>query len=246
MSVFERRGLPIRDVFDSSFDDVQYVPHLRFSDSRKLLERRVVDLPVPFAGLLHCISGGLPRDLVRAARELVALEEGTPLEEAAAELLRRSMGAKVEAAKIVARRFELEEHSALLIGWLDRFLLAEFQTTTLLDFCERFGDLLANLESLPAEAPIATERRRLRALGAQLVTFAYYAATALEFFPKLSNRAFMQGILEGAEEKGNKPSHVDDLAGVTQTFAVDITSAWAMLSRFRKQLQLEPIYELPS
>lgn len=78
MSVFERRGLPIRDVFDSSFDDVQYVPHLRFSDSRKLLERRVVDLPVPFAGLLHCMSGGLPRDLVRAARELVDVPEKPP------------------------------------------------------------------------------------------------------------------------------------------------------------------------
>ena len=62
----------------------------------------------------------------------------------------------------------------------------------LLDFCESFSGLLADLESLPAEGPIAAEQRHLRALGAQLVTFAYYAATALEFFPKLSNRAFLR------------------------------------------------------
>ena len=44
MSSFERRGLPFRDVFDSSFDDVLHVPNLELSSSRALLDRRVVDL----------------------------------------------------------------------------------------------------------------------------------------------------------------------------------------------------------
>ena len=146
----------------------------------------------------------------------------------------------------MARRFELEEHTTLLIGWLDRFLMDDFETSTLLAFCQRFGeDILASLDRLPVEQEIAIERRRLRALGTQLVTFAYYAATALEFFPKFSDHAFMTVILEGAEGKGDNPSYVDDLAGVTQTFAVDITSAWAMISRFRERLQLEPIHEFP-
>ena len=245
MSFFERRGLPIRDVFDSSFDDVQYVPHLRFTDSRKLLERRIVELPVPFAGLLHCISGGLPRDLVRAARELVDIKEKTPLDETAARLLRNSMQAKIRAGKVVARGFELGEHSTLLISWLDRLLLAKFNAAALLPFCESFKDeILGNLRGLPTEPVIAAERRHLQALATQLVTFVYYAATALEFFPKLTDHAYMDEILEAAESD-DTPSHLDELANVAQTFAVDITSAWAMTSRFRERIQLDPIHAFP-
>jgi hypothetical protein len=64
MSVFERRGLPFRDVFDSSFDDVINVGFLRVDESVELLQRRVIGMPLPFIFLCHCIAGGLARDVI--------------------------------------------------------------------------------------------------------------------------------------------------------------------------------------
>jgi hypothetical protein len=70
MANFDRRGLPFRDVFDSSFDDVVNVSYLSLPDAQRLLNRRVV-LPIPFTCLCYCLSGGLARDLIRAARNVV-------------------------------------------------------------------------------------------------------------------------------------------------------------------------------
>gem|GEM_PF-1788351 len=70
MSNFERRGLPFRDVFDSSFDNIIYVEYLKLEQAKRLLARRVAGMPPPFAHLCYCISGGLARDLVRTCRNL--------------------------------------------------------------------------------------------------------------------------------------------------------------------------------
>ena len=67
---FESRGLPIRDIFDSSFDEVISVEMLKPAESRDFLKRKSVDFTDAQALLCHCLSGGLPRDLIREAREL--------------------------------------------------------------------------------------------------------------------------------------------------------------------------------
>jgi len=71
ISSFERRGLPFRDVFDSSFDTIVYVGHLNLDGSKRILKRRTTGLPEPFIAFCHCLSGGLPRDLIRACRDMV-------------------------------------------------------------------------------------------------------------------------------------------------------------------------------
>ena len=240
MSVFERRGLPIRDVFDSSFDEVQHVPRLPFEAARELLERRTVGLPVPFLCLLHTTGGGLPRDLVRAARMLVELEKGTGIDAATARLLGRSFGAKVEGAKIVARSFELEEHTTLFVAWLDRLLTGELTAESLERHCADFeAGFLARLRALPEqeERQLRVERRELQSLATRLTAFAYYAATMLRFFGRFESRDFVEMAID-AEADPVLGAPVDRLATVTQTFAVDINSAWAMLSAFRDDLKI--------
>jgi hypothetical protein len=67
---FAQRGLPFRDVFDSSFDDIFYVGRLDIKSSRDLLrarDKRITDLQCLFC---HVMSGGLPRDLLRVARRI--------------------------------------------------------------------------------------------------------------------------------------------------------------------------------
>ncbi len=239
MSFFERRGLPVRDVFDSSFDDVQHVPHLEFQISKELLDRRIVGLPIPFSCFLHCASGGLPRDLIRVARNLVQLDKGTPLTAATAELLAKSLNSKVQATKVAARGFQSEDHVTLLITWLDRVEAANFAAPDLLDICCEFeAEFLGGITTLSSLEDLAVERRELQALGTQLVAFAYYSATMLQFFEKFDTRAYVEEATSSQAESGTPLSAVDQLAAVSQTFAVDVNAAWGMLTQIRSTRDL--------
>jgi len=71
MVSFERRGLAIRTEIDSAFDEVLYASHLTLSETRALLERRVIGLSEPFVQLCYCLSGGLPRDAIRCMRNII-------------------------------------------------------------------------------------------------------------------------------------------------------------------------------
>ncbi|MET9118844.1 P-loop NTPase fold protein [Streptomyces longwoodensis] len=68
---FSLRGVPVRDVFDSSFDSIIPVQRFTADESKNLLKSRVVAFPDPLALFCHAMSGGVPRDLIRVARECV-------------------------------------------------------------------------------------------------------------------------------------------------------------------------------
>ncbi|AEV84921.1 hypothetical protein ACWT_3897 [Actinoplanes sp. SE50] len=70
LRAFDLAGHGLRDVFDSTFDEMVRVEHLDFVRAVELLGRRVVGLPDPFVALAYCLSGGLPRQLIRVAREM--------------------------------------------------------------------------------------------------------------------------------------------------------------------------------
>jgi hypothetical protein len=75
LTAFERRGLPLRDAFDSSFDEIIHMGPLSYTESRRLLYRRVIGLTEPYIALCHCLAGGLARDLIRAARQVTRVGE---------------------------------------------------------------------------------------------------------------------------------------------------------------------------
>jgi hypothetical protein len=60
-----------RDAFDSAIDEVIQVGPLDQDTAIRLLSSRVVNLPAPFAALFTCVTGGIPRDLLRTARAAV-------------------------------------------------------------------------------------------------------------------------------------------------------------------------------
>ncbi|MFD1547389.1 hypothetical protein [Nonomuraea guangzhouensis] len=78
MSAFERRGLPFRDAFDSSFDEIVRVGPLSYTESMRFLYRRVVGLTEPYIAFCHCLSGGMSRDLLRAARAVIRAAHALP------------------------------------------------------------------------------------------------------------------------------------------------------------------------
>jgi hypothetical protein len=64
--------LPRRKTFESAFEQRVRVEYLNLEASIQLLKRRVTGLPVPFVCLIYTATGGLARDLIRAAREMLA------------------------------------------------------------------------------------------------------------------------------------------------------------------------------
>ena len=68
LAAYEMRGLPVRDAFDSAFDEVIHVRYLDLEGSRQLLKKRVIGMPDPFVCLCRCLSGGLPRSRPWPAR----------------------------------------------------------------------------------------------------------------------------------------------------------------------------------
>src|ERR1700733_11516655 len=71
MAAYERRGLPLRDAFDSSLATVITLPYLTRQAARTLTGSRLVRITEPSADLLYVLSGGLPRELVRLIRRAV-------------------------------------------------------------------------------------------------------------------------------------------------------------------------------
>lgn len=68
---FQQRAFAARTAFDNAFDEVVHADYLDFEAARSLLRSRVAGLPSPMIGLCHVLSGGLPRDLIRAARSMI-------------------------------------------------------------------------------------------------------------------------------------------------------------------------------
>ncbi|MGN9845942.1 AAA family ATPase [Nonomuraea sp. H19] len=83
-----------RDAFDSAIDEVIRVDPLDYRTAVKLLDTRVIGLPEPFAALFYCLSGGMPRELLRTARAAVALvtpNGSRPLAEITTALVEREL-----------------------------------------------------------------------------------------------------------------------------------------------------------
>ncbi len=76
---FEQRGVPLRDAFDSAFDTVLRVERLSYQESLTLIDARAAGFPPVLALLCHAWSGGLPRDLLRAARRCVEVQRSEPI-----------------------------------------------------------------------------------------------------------------------------------------------------------------------
>lgn len=68
---FERRVSDQRSGLDAAFDDVVRLHEFGLDETLGLLRRRVTGFPDLFLALCHCLSGGVPRDSMRAARGLV-------------------------------------------------------------------------------------------------------------------------------------------------------------------------------
>jgi hypothetical protein len=78
------RGVPFRDVFDSAFDTIVKLQVPSPYEAREMLARRSGELqgfPMPVVLFCYAWSGGVPRDIIRAARACVNIRnrKGRPV-----------------------------------------------------------------------------------------------------------------------------------------------------------------------
>ncbi|MEV6521630.1 hypothetical protein AB0M43_06825 [Longispora sp. NPDC051575] len=220
LSSFERRGLPIRDAFDSAFEDIFTVRYLNLADTGALLRSRTVGIAEPFVALCHCLAGGLPRDLIRVARALAAAR-GTELGDVCRELVGADLRRKIDATcAVIARQVDAEPYASLLMRHLDAHATPDPAV------------LLAAVGAPPVtDRPVdltAEDHALLVRLQHEALGYLYHCATVLEVFD-----AGLTADRFGAARDGAGAGSLDALARARQLFAVNSRLAWLTIGGFR-------------
>jgi hypothetical protein len=236
MSDFERRGLPFRDVFDSSFDEVLKVGYLDFEGSHRLLRRRVVGLPLQFVGLCHALGGGLARDVIRVARQVCAHDEGKTITQVTEEICERQLSDRCEAARVAMRRIKDPRYVVALSFWIGKLQSAAGSELAVFKLCRDFGDELVPALERPREGDPESpkEYREALSIATEMITFAYFVVTVLAVSRELGT--------EEATKEAVEDETLDGLAEARQTFAVSTAEAWERISVVRMRREgAEPI-----
>lgn len=148
-AAFVRRGLPHRDVTDSSLDDIIHVQPSTLAESRAILAERSQTLKDPYVILAHALSGGILRDLLRYGLQIREIQDKTKFHE----------------LTDLARHLILEELAETFAGF--RTLLSKQQWT------HNTSDVLASFRILGSylrDPCLCTEAEVLHALE----EFAFY------------------------------------------------------------------------
>lgn len=238
MSNFARRDARLRDVFDSSFDDIVNMRLLSLADSRRIMVDRVARLPRPFLALCHALSGGLARDLIREARAIFSLKQqgvDAELSNVTRAVLARELETRQHAAGVAVRALNFEPHVSRFLHWL----------TTLGVSSEDLEVACAAVEpwSMNAEGPVDTRNAddlaRLIVLTREFQGFAYFAATMLRFFV---DSLGPEGLESNA--RAQPGASVDDLAAARHEYAINLAAAWERTTVFRVAWHM-PAIQLP-
>ncbi len=253
LTAFERRGLPLRDAFDSSFDEIIHVGPLRYLESRRLLYRRVVGLSEPYVALCHCLAGGLARDLIRAARNIVrtAAELGgspvligegydsdDPVEYVIAQERPAPHFLTISTISEAVVHDELRNKALAIshvVSGVGSLGTTEFQAL-LYDTASRLtpGKPILTLIDLLAK-PSPAESAAVAGLRLEFAAYAYYCATLQDTFnDQLDNKRIID-----ATSQPIGPGSFDTLADARNAFTRNTMLAWRLITEFRAAWSME-------
>lgn len=231
MSTFARRGLPIRDAFDSALDEIVRVEHMDLDTAQKLLAGRVIGLPIPFLAFCYCFSAGLPRDLIRSCRDVFEHAERSgsrDLPVISRNIFREDLKAKIEGSITAITQAAQKTSGADASGILDRLWRLLSDASTKDDFLEDYGELVGLIEKVDAN-PTA---RDLRALSVDMASYLYYAMTVLEVITKHKDQ---RPLWDGAR----KAKLFEELARLRRYIGVDSLAAGRAIHALRASQQLQ-------
>jgi len=246
LSKFARRGLPVRDEFDSAFDEIVYVDYIDWTIARRILNRRIVRLPIPFVFFCYWLSGGLPRDLVRACRELFLQAPPSPGDRSASavctRVIKTDLKSKYRAIQYAALDLNVEPLSQQVVTLASRLEAlgdtpdAMLKAISALSSLWAHGGTKSDTGTTESDAEKA-DRSRISELHRELLTYTYYAVTLLQVFQQqLDPTTF-------ADEQMQQ--QFAGLGAARQAFATSMDRAWELVSQFRKAIKL-PVQSFPA
>lgn len=236
-AAFVRRGLPHRDVTDSSLDDIIHVEACTLKEAKAILDKRSEDHTPHTALLAHSLSGGLLRDLLRYGLQIEEIQAKTRTHE----------------LPHLARELILEELFETLAGF--RTLLSKQQWTQdnsgiLSDFrtlCGHLkasrcgcsdGPLLHALEYFAHQPPGAQPSHgditdSARQLIDEAAAYSYFSLTLLEIFTasgldRRSENAFAQGSYGAYERLAEARLELGVSPYSARTLIAHIRKAWSL------------------
>ena len=244
MSNFERRGLPFRDAFDSSFDDFIYVDHLEFRAGQELLEQRLVGRPIPFFALSFCMSGGLARDLIRSFRYILEVFQAEPTENSLRSLCRKMVNtdlvAKVRAIRTSAQKLDVEPELTELVSHLYALENSLAEDAAMIQSALELLSFAARREDRPTaqaqekegdgrESKNGEDRAaglaQLKDLADELGSYVQFSVTMRQFFD--------DGVPPEVFTTPRAGGSIDNLAKIRQILGVNPGTARTLLARFR-------------
>lgn len=249
LSDFERRGQPIRDVFDSVFSEVLHIDYLSRQESDELLRRRAIGVAPPWPALFHCLSGGLPRESIRVARQAIGVagglgpEEPPDLTKVTAELTAERTRAHEHAAAVIAQGHVRRDGTQPLLEWLRGLPPismpdtegdgASTLETARSGFLRRI-ESIAEVYALESEALPDGSGDSLARLTMELAAGWHHSLTCLEFFADLDAERFAEACRPDAT--GRSP--VDLLARGHQDLTASPSLSWRTVTEFRGRVGL--------
>lgn len=223
LASFQRRGLPVRDEFDSAFDTIVRVNYLSREDSFGVLRSRVLGLGTEHCSLIYCLAGGLPRDLIRVTRSIVH-RQGTGLQELARSVIGEDVRDKAEGLRtVIIQEPQPEPQAGDLIHLIDRISTTSDES------------LAAEIRAALCAPPAPSDSPAFESLRMETLCHLYFSLTLLDVFDDtLTENRLRSGTASG-------PQGFDNLARARQLFAVNARASWLAVSAFRTAWGLAPI-----
>jgi hypothetical protein len=208
---FARRGMPVRDVFESSLDTVVQVKPLSYREARRLVRSRLSEdsadqqVSDTQVALCYCLAGGLPRDFLRFCRQLgeTNLVQGGEqcLEEIMGCLLEQECKYRVDGIRLGSRSRDDGERGVAFIVELDRITAAINSRGTAISFANFFdqdrsfasavrspdeGNTYYGHDNSIQETGAVQDINWIRDTRRQLYTYLYFIEAIRELFSKIA------------------------------------------------------------
>ena len=245
-----------------------HIGPLSYQESRRLLYRRVIGLSEPYAALCHCIAGGLARDTIRAARQVVraaiSISNADRLLVSAAEDDDDNDGVRDSAGYLLFQSKPEEAPptlSAITAAVIQNELFRKLRAVSNVisnatpTNASALQDTLYQIsQTLTLGQPVIQivdlmngisegEPTKLPSLRLDFAAYAYYCATLQEVFTDQLDR---ERII-AATSLPPGPGTFDALARARAAFSLDTQLAWRLTTQFRKAWSMETREsELPS
>lgn len=231
LSTFDRRGIGLRDEFDTTFDFVLAlgVPDLNYA--KELIWRRVIGMPMAFIYLTYIFSGGIPRDVIRTCREIMYVaqshKDGISISEMCTELVLQNLKSKAHAIFITATNQAANSGSDILFESINHIESIKGGDRGLSDKMLHLYKLIVENSAIRIASETPEMAQETLLLRNELKTYLHFYSTVLSYFHKVGARKKISLINQ------NEEHYLDILAAAQRSISLNADYAHSLINDFR-------------